>query len=142
MANNFILILDTTPPLVTVTLPSSVGKNDVINILVSSDEALMNYQDFYFVDSLKNRLNCTLNLSEDSKVFSGSVDLTGLESGIITFFYSVKDEVGNVTSSTRAILVEVTSRITFSAKSKISGFNTEARDVSFEVKERQTGFIT
>jgi chemotaxis protein CheY-P-specific phosphatase CheC len=102
MANFFKLELDTTPPKVIITAPSYTVPHIDTEIIVSSNEPLDKYQEFFIVDSAGIKHNVIFDYLGDS--FRGIVDFGNYALGIATIYARVKDEVHNLSELVTATI--------------------------------------
>jgi len=102
MANFFKVELDTTPPSVSITAPSYTIPHIDTEIIISSDEPLDNYQEFFIVDSAGNRHDVIFDYRGDS--FRGVIDFWDYALGIATVYARVRDEVHNLSEIVMATI--------------------------------------
>lgn len=95
MSSFFTLKLDTTAPDISVGIPSFLNKSTDLLVFINANENLMNYQNFYAIDSNGDRYDFTLDYYGD--YFSGYINTHSFALGVATFYIAIKDVVGNET---------------------------------------------
>lgn len=102
MANFFQLELDTSPPVISITAPSYTVPHIDTEIIISSDEPLDNYQEFFIVDSAGTRHDVIFDYLGDS--FRGVIDFWDYALGIATIYARVRDEMHNLSQIVMATI--------------------------------------
>jgi len=95
MASWFNLELDTTPPHIDINIPNRSIPQNVIEIIITSNEVLSAYQDISIVDAANVTRYYTFFASNENTLM-GYVDLQNYEIGMATIYVRLKDEVLNL----------------------------------------------
>lgn len=111
--DSFKLTLDTTGPHIEVTGPAYSTSQSMVEILITSNEELGVYQDFYLLDSKGNRHDVIFNHQGDH--FIGQLSFNDYPLGMATLFATVEDTVLN-----RSNQATHTIKITEQANVKVS----------------------
>jgi len=102
MANFFKVELDTTPPSVSITAPSYTIPHIDTEIIITANEPLDKYQEFFIVDSAGTRHDLIFDYRGDS--FRGVIDFWDYALGIATVYARVRDEVHNLSEIVMATI--------------------------------------
>jgi hypothetical protein len=94
MKGYFTLKLDTTPPRINIYMPRYTTNNNEVEIVVHSEDYLYSgFQDFYIIDQFGVRHDYIFSFVDGD--FVGSLVLSGINNGLVTFYARVKDSVHN-----------------------------------------------
>lgn len=143
MSSYFNLILDTTPPQLTITSPSFCLVDEIIEVYVYSNEALSIWQDIYIIDNSNIKHELTFSRTDDYTYF-GYVDLTGYPLGITTIHANLRDDVFNTARITRSIVIqEMPDKLNteISIKDKRIRINIVERFFNIDFIERPVSYI-
>jgi len=94
MSSYFILELDTTPPILEIIMPNYTIRFLETDIILSTNEDAMEFQDIYFIDSSGKKHSATF--FQDNDVFTYKTNFSGFSIGIATLYCRLKDSVGNL----------------------------------------------
>jgi hypothetical protein len=94
MSSYFNLILDTTSPVITLKCPSRTIPNNVVEIMITSNEELDVYQEIYIIDSKGERKDLIFALI-DEYTFLGYIDFQMYPIGMCQMYIRLRDKVFN-----------------------------------------------
>lgn len=97
MSNYFYLELDTTAPPLEIIAPSYTIRGITTEILIESNEPLMDWQDIKIIDGAGVEHKVIFKFDGDR--FIGQLNFVGMSVGICTIQAVLRDEVGNTTDT-------------------------------------------
>lgn len=97
MSNYFYLELDTTAPPLEIIAPSYTVRGITTEILIESNEPLMDWQDIKIIDGAGVEHKVIFKFDGDK--FIGQLNFVGMNIGICTIQVVLRDEVGNTTDT-------------------------------------------
>lgn len=97
MKNYFIVELDTTPPQLEIYAPNYTSPDIATEIIIKSNEPLLNYQDIYIIDTRGIRHDLTFWFNGKDELI-GRTTLNNMDLGIVTLYCRLKDEVANTSA--------------------------------------------
>lgn len=97
MANFFNLEFDTTPPVLTVSLPTLVSKEDIFEMVITANEKLdENFQEILFVNTDGTSYELLCEYDNENNCFVGKVDSSLSTSQVFYIDVILRDDVHNI----------------------------------------------
>jgi hypothetical protein len=97
MSSYFTLELDTTPPYIEMSTQDTAFPDSIIQVLISSNEPLGEYQDIYLIDSAKVTHNLIFK-KINSYMYEGFIDFSSVSLGISRLYARLDDTVSNLSN--------------------------------------------
>lgn len=104
MASYFYLELDTTPPILRIYIPQSVINFSTFQVVIESNEDLMNCQEIYIEDSVGVRHDLVF-FRESNRVYKGRITLDDYPLGKAILHVTLQDTVKNSTKESKSFQI-------------------------------------